>query len=295
MQGRISAAALGALVLSVLAAGCDDFPALPLMEIEPPDLAIGTEFDPHTAATVTGQLTWVGPVPEVKPFVGPLTPGSEGSDHTGRPWANPHAPVVEPGSRGVAGAVVFLRGVESRKARPWDHPTVRIEIQGGQFHIRQGEADSHSGFLRPGDYVEMVSRDPWLDIVQARGVAFFSLAFPQAGPVRSRPLNRPGLVELISGAGHYWMRAHLFVVEHPYYTRTDSAGRFTLPQVPPGDYRLVCWHPSWHEADHERDLGTMLITHLTFRPAVQVSQPIHLDRCGTVQATFTLSADDFDP
>src|SRR5262249_53577683 len=101
--------------------------------------------------------------------------------------------------------------------------------------------------------------------------------------------------ELLSGAGHYWMRAHLFVVEHPYYTTTDATGRFTLPQVPPGDYQLVCWHPNWQSESYERDVGTLFYTHLAYRPPCEIVQPIHVDRGRTVHASFSLSATDFDP
>src|SRR5262249_20873702 len=152
-------------------------------------------------------------------------------------------------------AVIFLREVAPDLARPWDLQPVRIEMRGGQFHVRQGDVEQRAGFLRPGDPVGLVSQEQWFEIAQARGAAFFSLAFPEIGPVRNRSVHRLGHVELISGAGHYWMRGHLFVVAHPYYTNSDAAGRFTLAQVPPGEYELVCWHPNWHPGTHERDIG----------------------------------------
>lgn len=295
MLRRAFACLASGLALVLTTAGCDEPLSLPLQTTEPVAEILGTTFDAEAAGNVTGQVTWSGPVPAVPPFKAPLSTGTEGRDRLLRSWANPHAPAVDPASRGVAGAVVFLRGVEPGVARPWDLPLVQIEMKDGQFHVYQGTGEQRAGFLRSGDPVAMVSWERWFELLQARGAAFFSLAFPEPGLVRTRLLQQPGYVELISGAGHYWMRGHLFVVAHPYYTNTNGAGRFTLPQVPPGDYQLVCWHPSWHTASRERDIGTLLYTHLTFRPSLEVIQPIRVERGTTANAMFRLAADDFDP
>jgi hypothetical protein len=38
------------------------------------------------------------------------------------------------------------------------------------------------------------------------------------------------------------MRAYIIVTEHPYATVTDVVGRFSLDQVPEGQYTLRLWH-----------------------------------------------------
>ena len=60
-------------------------------------------------------------------------------------------------------------------------------------------------------------------------------------------------VDLTSAAGHYWMHAYLFVSDHPYWTWTAADGRWELGDVPPGEYELVVWLPSWRVAKVERD------------------------------------------
>jgi hypothetical protein len=89
------------------------------------------------------------------------------------------------------------------------------------------------------------------------------------------------------------MRGHLFLDDHPYYARTDGAGRFVLAGVPPGTYEVVCWHPDWHEASHERDADTGLLTRLTFRPPVTGKRPVTVPPGGVAEVTFTLSSDRF--
>jgi hypothetical protein len=189
---------------------------------------------------------------------------------------------------------VFLRRVDPRRARPWDHPEVTVELRDHAFHILQGNAERRAGIVRRGDTVTFRSVQDDLDTVQVRGDAFFALTFPpHAGPCR-RVLGQCGVVEVMSGAGHFWMRGYLMVADHPYYTCTDCEGRFSLEQVPEGNHEIVCWHPSWHEAAHERDADTGFLTHLLFRPPVTIVQPIVVEANRTRAADFVVSADLFD-
>ena len=42
---------------------------------------------------------------------------------------------------------------------------------------------------------------------------------------------------------HDQMRAYIYVVEAQYFGRADKDGRWSVPNVEPGDYRLTIWHP----------------------------------------------------
>jgi hypothetical protein len=288
MHGRTSAriAYWLALALGTASAGCDTGVPLPT----PPDPFSDTAslFDPNTVGIIQGEVTWQGEAPTVAPFQASIKHLSEPSGRR-RLWDNPNAPGVDARSRGVAGAVVFLRGVDPRHGRPWDHARVRVALRDHQVVVCQDTTEGRTGFVRRGQAVEMVSEQAVFHALQARGAAFFTLAFPDADQPRQRRLSQPGLVELSSGAGHYWMRGYLFVDDHPYYTRTNAEGRFRLEQVPPGEYELVCWLPNWHEAAHERDGDTCQISRLTFCPPVEVMQPLALSPGETKTAGFTLS------
>jgi hypothetical protein len=109
----------------------------------------------------------------------------------------------------------------------------------------------------------------------------------------TRPLDRPGLVELTSGAGYPWMRAYLFVAEHPYYTRTDAAGRFVLKWVPPGRYEVVCWMPSWIEERHDREPETGIVSRVYFRAPVEQGKGVGLAARQAGNVDFIVSEDGF--
>src|SRR5262249_44220267 len=131
-----------------------------------------------------------------------------------------NAPTIDPSNRGVANAVVFLRGVDPVRSRPWDLPPVQVAISDFAFKLHQGEWHNRIGFVRRGEAIEMTSYDPILHMLHADGAAFFTLAFPDAKKPLSRRLTKPGIVELSSASTWYWMRAYLFVDDHPYYACT---------------------------------------------------------------------------
>lgn len=68
---------------------------------------------------------------------------------------------------------------------------------------------------------------------------------------------------------HAYMQSWGVAVDNPYYMVTDSEGRFSLPEVPVGEYTLMAWHPG---------VGTMLEKKVSV-PAKQ-----------TVQVDFTFEA-----
>src|SRR5208282_2597082 len=98
---------------------------------------------------------------------------------------------------------------------------------------------------------------------------------------------------MTSGLDYFWMRAYLFVDNHPYYVRTDAEGRFTLRQVPPGHYQVVCWMPNWLEDHHERDPESALVARLVFRPPVEWTQEAIVGKGASCSVSFTVSRQAF--
>jgi hypothetical protein len=292
-SGRQRRAAVQGALLFVAALGCGQVePPLPQVSDEAPEQA-ASAFDVQSACTLQGRVTWEGDLPAVAPFQARINISADGVSHERLVRENPNAPRIDADTRGVAAAVVFLRGVDPQRARPWDHAPVRIEQQDYRLHVYQGVAEANVGFVRPGDFVEMVSRQSAFHALHAGGATFFTLAFPDPDQPLSRRFKDKGLVELSSAAGYYWMRAYLFADDHPYYTRTDVQGRFLLPGVPPGHYDIVCWMPNWREERHERDPETGLVTRLVFAKPIELVQSVTASPGATGEVQFRLSTEIF--
>jgi hypothetical protein len=283
------------LLLLGFVGGCEDVSQEPSTPPGNPSLKLTSIFDPATAGTIHGKVTWKGELPVVAPVRVYAIPGAGEPFKKRQIQANPNAPRIDPTTGGVGNAVVFLRGIDTGNSKGWDQAPVRVEQSGGQFHILQGGIDSSYGFVRRGDLIGMVSGDSFLHALHAARAEFFTLMFPQPNQPLSRPLKGKGLVELTSAAGCYWMRAYLFVDDHPYYARTNSEGRFTLTQVPPGRYDLVCWIPNWNEARHERDPETGVVTRIFFAPPLELVEKVRLDSKEVIEIGFRVSVKDFKP
>lgn len=254
--------------------GCDAAPTA----VAPPPIHESRGVVP--GATVSGRVVWQGAPPVVE-SIRSFAKNAEGAYvPTIRP--SPNAPMIA-ADGGIAGAVVYLRNVDPDLARPWDHPPVTIEMDTLKPMVRQSDGPlTNIGFVRRGDAITIVSREQKYHCLRARGADFWSLTLPDADRPRTRRMNQLGVVELSSGVSYFWMQAYVWVCEHPYYVRTDSAGRWTLPQVPPGEYQLVAWLPNWQLQRHERDPETGGVARYIYRPPLQVARPIVVRDQGSV-------------
>lgn len=280
-------------MLTLLAPGCADAVQQPAPS-KPDPVVVATDFEPATAGEIHGRVTWAGELPAVPPFEYRRNLPSSNPAEPRLVRENPNAPTIDPATRAVAGAVIMLHGIDLRHARPWDHLPARIEHRERRLQVIQGEAEYKTGFVRKGDSVEIVSREEVFNTLRASGAAFFSLTIPDPNRPRRHVLANTGLVELSSGAGYYWMRAYLFVDEHPYYARTNAAGNYKLTGVPPGKYGAKCWLPNWNIARHERDPESTVISRVFFRPPVEREKPVVVSPGEPVTVDFLRSRAEFE-
>jgi hypothetical protein len=255
-------------LLGLLCVGCGS--ELPANDVAlPPESArLASAFDATKTGRVAGRVVWDGQLPDPPPFLY-CVPRPDGAGLTYLNAENPNRPLVDAKSKVVAGAVVFLRGIDPAKSRPWDLPPVSVEMAGGKITVVQGERRGRVGVVRRGEQFAATSGEPLFHILRGRGDAYFSLTLPEPGANTTRSLPNAGRVELSSGTGLYWARADLFVAEHPYYAVTDADGRFSLERVPAGSVEVVVWLPSWETASQERNPDTTAISTMTYRHAVE--------------------------
>jgi hypothetical protein len=142
-------------------------------------------------------------------------------------------PVVKVGAdQGVENAVVYLSEVAKGKAWPAAAKTPQIDNLKCHF-VPEVQV------IRAGP-IEVVNSDPMLHNTHGyygKRTAF-NMALPNKGQRIPAELPRPGIVRIDCDA-HNWMEGWVYVVENPYYALTGADGKFSITDVPPGNYNLV--------------------------------------------------------
>ena len=149
----------------------------------------------------------------------------------------PETVVVGPGGA-LANAVVYLKDITTGK--PLDKAAKASLDNKGCTYV------PHVAVVPVGSTLTIHSSDNVLHNVHALmgSDTLFNVALPIPGMRIPQTMKKPGVVSVKCDAGHTWMAATIYVVEHPYYAVTDAAGKFDLKDVPPGTYTLVAWHES---------------------------------------------------
>ena len=104
-----------------------------------------------------------------------------------------------------------------------------------------------------GQEVSMRNSDPLIHNVRSLSEENrpFNIGQPAGTPDRKKVFkDKEGPIELRCDF-HPWMRAYLFVMEHPYFAVTDAQGHFTIKGLPVGNYTLAIWHEAFGEQEQK--------------------------------------------
>jgi hypothetical protein len=138
--------------------------------------------------------------------------------------------------KSVQNAVVYLEDIAKGKAwpaqaKPPEIDNVKCKFEPNIQVIRSGKLD-------------VVNSDPMLHNTHGHygRRSAFNLALPNQGQRIPVDLPRPGEVRIDCDA-HGWMEGWVYVLDHPYYAITGADGKFTISDVPAGNYKLVVFQP----------------------------------------------------
>lgn len=201
-----------------------------ILGMPPAEPARAYEADPSAGkTTVRGQITLRGQAPAPdrvtvlrdSAFCGEAVPNE--------------SLVVDRSSNAVAAVVVSLEGVTVGKPFP-EERRLALENRACRFSPRVKA-------VQAGSQLEISNADPVLHNthIHKSDTTFLNIALPPGGKTIRKPLTEPGRLDVRCDA-HRFMQATIHVFAHPYFTVTDSAGKFELTEVPPGTYRLRVWH-----------------------------------------------------
>lgn len=143
-----------------------------------------------------------------------------------------------------------------------DHPAPRVPAQNPLPHptlIQKNKTfEPHVLAVQVGSEVDFPNRDPFFhNVFSLFNGKRFDLGLYEAGASRGVRFDRAGICYIFCNI-HPQMSAVVVVVDTPYFTVSDAQGNFTVPDIPPGRFRLNLWegHCSTHALEEiSRQVG----------------------------------------
>lgn len=161
--------------------------------------------------------------------------------------------IVDPQTKGVANAVIWLRPVESKERIP-ELPSDVIKPELAKPSPKPAVMDQPCCHFEP-HVVAMQAGQTFLVKNSAPIPHNVNLAVsPRSGMSGFNQILPPKTEKSVSDVKawytpmnircdiHPWMQAYAWVFPHPYYAVTDGKGNFTLKDAPVGKYNMVVWH-----------------------------------------------------
>jgi hypothetical protein len=205
-----------------------------------------TPLDLSTTGTISGTVRFEGTAPEQS--VAQLGGWSEcASQH---PEGNPKAGDILISDGKLQNVLVYIKdGLGDRVFAVPTTPVV-LDQKGCLFTPRVLGAQTDQP-------LNMLNSDPLAHNVHGfpKNSAGWNFSLGIKGASRTTSVNKPEAVIEIKCDIHPWMRAYLGVFDHPYFAVSAADGRFTLKDLPPGDYTIEAWHERFGVQSRKITLG----------------------------------------
>ncbi len=202
--------------------------------------------DPSTAGSINGTVTLASAPPASHPIDMSASPACV--------QANP-SPVVPPtvvtGEHGaLANVVVYVKsGLGNYKFDTPAEPAILAQ--------KNCMYEPHVLALMTGQPFEIQNNDPTMHNVHP--MPKHNRQWSNSQPAGSAPLKstfaQPEFAMPVLCNVHPWMRAFVFVFDHPYFAVTSKTGTFELKNLPPGNYTIEAWQENFGTRDQTVTIG----------------------------------------
>ena len=139
--------------------------------------------------------------------------------------------------------------------------------------MKEVELDQHGCMYTPrvvgarvGQKVTFINSDPVFHNVRSITAVNqrFNMAMPTKGQRETKIFNKPETFLQAKCSVHPWMGAYVAVMDHPYFSVTNSQGEFTIKNLPEGKYTIEAWHEVYGTQKQEISVTKNGMTPLTF-------------------------------
>ena len=216
-------------------------------------------------ATLTGRVVFDGVVPEPRPFGLIVYPDfsicERISDGKGRRLLKDFT-VSE--DRGFKNVVVAIQ--EIKRGKPF-------LFKGPSIGIKDCEFNPFMSVVRDRFPVVVHNGDDILHDIQTyairgnkRGDRIFDRP-ALAGRTLSQEirLEHNQKVVWLQCGKHSFMQSWAYAIDNPYYAITADDGTFSIPDLPPGEYRVTAWHPFMELREQTIKVSSGSTVNLNFR------------------------------
>ncbi len=120
---------------------------------------------------------------------------------------------------------------------------------------------------RVGQKVTFVNSDPIFHNVRSitNLNQKFNMAMPKKDQRETKVFSKPELFVQAKCSVHPWMNAYVAVMDHPYFSVTNTKGEFLIKDLPPGHYTIEAWHEIFGSQKQELTIsGDGIVPTLTF-------------------------------
>ena len=223
-------------------------------------LLLGLAIAPASLAsdfTVTGTVKWDGPPVRKRAIRMSADPKCE-ELNAGKRVMSEDQMVGEGGI--IENVFVYLKTAPAGTPTPKSDKPATLTQHGCMYTPRlQG--------IYPEQELEVVNDDPTLHNVRclARANRPFNLGQPAKGK-RTKFFTTAEKAIKFKCDVHPWMSAYIFVMDHPFFSVTDSSGQFSLAGLPAGKHTLVAWHEKFGETEIVVDVSADQTADIVLKP-----------------------------
>jgi plastocyanin len=228
MVSAIRFGALAALVCAAAAAACGGSQEA---VVDAPAAVVENPVDPATAATISGSVMLVGMPPAPQPI-------NRRSDPYCDKLGLATTEDILAGNNGTLRNVfVYVKDGLGQLKFPVPATPVVFDQMGCAYV-------PHVFGIQAGQPLEIVNSDPTLHNIHAmpENNQEFNRGQAQQGDKHTHVFSTREVMVPFKCDVHNWMRAHVGVLDHPFYAVSGADGSFSLAGLPPGTYTVEAWH-----------------------------------------------------
>lgn len=177
---------------------------------------------------VTGTVKFAGDAPAPEKFAVTKDTSACGTEKT-------KEDLIVGADKGIANVVVVVKASKGAEIKPSDKK-ITFDQKTCQYH-------PHVVLVPAGSTLEVLNPDGVLHNVHVMGKANpeKNQAMPKFRKTLDWKMDNPEWPVEVKCDAHPWMKAYWIVQDSPYYAVTDESGRFTIENLPAGEYDVDVW------------------------------------------------------